>query len=90
MVTIALPSDIEGPLTEQARKRGMTPEQLAVETLRSTFTSGAATGEPDRGTLFDFLSGYVGTVEGSAENLSQDSGRLFAEGLLEKQRRGHL
>jgi hypothetical protein len=90
MVTIALPSDLEGPLTEQARKRGMTPEQLAVETLRSTFTSETAADEPDGGTLFDFLSGYVGTVEGSSENLSQDSGGLFAEGLLEKHRQGHL
>jgi hypothetical protein len=81
MVTIALPADIEGPLTEQARKRGMTPEQLALETLRSTFTAGAAADGPEGRTLFDFLSGYIGTIEGSAENLSQDSGQLFAEGL---------
>ncbi len=90
MVTIALPSDIEEPLSEQARRRGMTPEQLAIETLRATFTAeGDQEGQPKE-TLFDFLSGHIGTVDGTAEPLSQDTGRLFADGLEEKHRRGHL
>ena len=77
MVTIALPSDIEEPLSEHARRRGMTPEQLAIETLRATFTSeGSDEGQPKK-SLFDFLSGHIGTVDGSTEPLSPDSGRLF-------------
>ena len=40
------------------------------------------------GTLFDFLTGYIGTVAGAAEPYSQDCGRRFAEGLAERQQRG--
>jgi hypothetical protein len=40
--------------------------------------------------LFDFLAGYVGTIEGSSEPLSENTGRRFIEGLLEKQRQGRL
>jgi hypothetical protein len=42
MTTITLPADIEGPLTEEARRRGTTPEGLALETLRLRFTPPAA------------------------------------------------
>lgn len=89
MVRIALPADIEEPLSEQARERGITPEELALETLRATFSKPSNRETKSAETLFDFLSGYVGTVEGSTEDVSS-SGQLFAEGLLEKQRRGHL
>lgn len=88
MVRIALPADIEEPLSEQARQRGITPEELALETLRETFAKPNREAKPVE-TLFDFLSGYVGTVEGSTGDVS-NSGQLFAEGLVEKQRRGHL
>lgn len=81
MVIIALPSDIEEPLSEQARRRGITPEQLAIETLRATFTSeGSQEGQPKK-TLFDFLYGHIGTVNGAAAPLARDSGRLFTDEL---------
>jgi hypothetical protein len=90
MVTIALPYDLEDALTEQARQRGMTPEQLAVETLRATFAPSAGEDEATGGTLFDFLAEYIGAVDGSSENLSENSGRHFSDGLQEKQRQGRL
>lgn len=90
MVTIALPYDIEEPLSEEARKRGLTPEQLALETLRATFKLSSEGEGREPGTLFDFLAGYIGTIEGSPERLSEDCGQRFTDGLLEKQRRGHL
>ena len=40
--------------------------------------------------LFDFLSGYVGTVNGTTEGFSENSGQRFAQGLVEKQQRGHV
>ncbi len=91
MTTIILPPEVEGPLAQEARKRGTTPELLAVDCLRQLFTSPPTAGTPDEHeTLFDFLSGYLGTVSGTAEALSEDCGQRFAQGLVEKQQRGRL
>ena len=91
MTTITLPPDIEGPLAEEAQRRGTTPELLAVDCLRKQFIPATATDKgAERETLFDFLSGYIGVVNGTMEALSENCGRRFAEGLAEKQRRGRL
>jgi hypothetical protein len=92
MVIISLPSDIEGPLTAEAQRRGTTPELLALDSLRKLFASLPVLGEPpdDATTLFDFLDGYIGTVEGSGEAFSENCGQRFAEGIAEKQQRGRL
>jgi len=37
MTTITLPVEIEKPLAEAARKQGITPERLAVDSLRNLF-----------------------------------------------------
>lgn len=89
MTTITLPPDIEGPLAEEAQRRGTTPELLAVDCLRKQFVP--ATDKPTESeTLFDFLSGYMGAVSGTTEALSENCGQRFAESLAEKQRRGRL
>jgi len=89
MTTITLPPEIEEPLAEEARKQGTTPELLAVDCLRKLFTSSPMVREPAQGgTLFDFLSGYVGTVDGTTEALSENCGQRFTQGLVEKQQRG--
>ncbi len=91
MTTITLPPEVEGPLTEEARKKGTTPELLAIDCLRKLFTPSPAIGASAKGeSLFEFLSGYVGTVNGSTEALSEDCGQHFAQGLVEKQQRGHM
>jgi hypothetical protein len=100
MVTIALPADLEAPLADEARRKGITPEELAVETLRATFaapappeaTAATAPAGDDAGprTLYDFLAPYLGTIEGTSENLSEESSERFLEDLLEKQKLGHL
>jgi hypothetical protein len=91
MTTITLPPEIEGPLAEEARKQGTTPELLAVDCLRKLFARSPTVGKPEGDqTLFDFLSGYVGTVSGTAEALSEHCGQRFGQGLLEKQKRGHV
>lgn len=73
MTTITLPAEIEAPLAEEARRRGTTPERLAVDTLRLRFAPSVASssGKPPEPNLADFLAGYVGLVEGSTEPLSE-------------------
>ena len=85
MTTITLPPEIEGPLREEARRRGTSPELLALDALRVRFAP-PVTPSPDQRpepTLADFLNGYVGIVEGSTEALSERCGERFAEGLAE-------
>jgi hypothetical protein len=79
-MTITIPPELAGPLAEEASRRGVTPEALALEAVRQalTETPGPA---PATGSLLDFLAGHVGTVAGSGEPFSQDCGRKFADGL---------
>jgi len=91
MRTITLPSDLEDRLTEEAQRRGTTPELLAVDTLRKAFEPiEAANGEPAAKNLCEFLGSYVGAVEGTGEALSEDPGRHFTDYLVEKHKQGRL
>lgn len=91
MTIIRLPPEVEGALAEEARKKGTTPELLALDCLRKVFTPTSEKEIPPEGaTLYDFLEDYVGTISGTIEPLSEDCGRRFAGGLLEKQRRGRV
>ncbi len=88
MITITLPAEVEVPLEEEARKQGTTPELLAVDCLRNRFARQESAAKTDENeSLLDFLSGYAGMISGTGEPLSERSGKRFAEGLLEKQRR---
>jgi hypothetical protein len=89
MTTIILPPDLEVPLAEAARQQGTTPALLALDCLRQYFLP-AHPPTSQGNTLFDFLEGYAGTVHGSTEAVSEQSGIRFTKGLLEKQRQGHL
>jgi hypothetical protein len=88
MTTITLPPEIEEPLAEEARRQGTTTELLALDKLRRMFASPQLEQEKESqieaGTLFDFLQGYVGTIEGTTEPLSEETGRHFAEGMAQK------
>jgi hypothetical protein len=91
MVTLTLPSDLEEILVEEARRQGTTLELLAVDYLRKSLVLALAAEKPaENATLFDFLSGYIGTVDGTTEALSENCGQRFTQGLLEKQQRGRL
>lgn len=86
MMTITLPPEVEAMLAEEARRRGTTPELLAVDCLRNRLGPPAAEAGDEGASLFDFLSGYTGTVEGSSEAFSERCGRRFMNGLVEKTR----
>src|SRR5438874_9725261 len=82
MTTITLPADIEASLAEEARRRGTTPEAVALDSLRKLFIASSIKNEPGNSdTLFDFLNGFMGTVHGVAEPFSEKCGERFAEGL---------
>jgi hypothetical protein len=89
-MTIRLTSEIETALVREAQRRGTTPEQLATDSLGKLFlrTPPAAPGE--EASPLDFLSGYIGTVEGQGEALSERCGQRFTEELVAKRDRGHL
>lgn len=90
-MNITLPPEIEGPLAEQARQCGTTPESLAVETLRRAFVPPGAEEPPaSERTLHDRLVSYIGAIEGTGENLSENCGDQFTDYLVEKKQRGHL
>ncbi len=89
-MVIELTPEIEDALAEEAQRRGTTPEQLALDALRRHFLAIPREGEAAGETLFDLLSGYVGVVSGSGEAFSEKCAERFAEGMVEKQRQGHL
>lgn len=91
IMVIRLMPEIETALVKEAQRQGTTPEKLANDSLGGwLLSSKAAGGEAQDGSLFEFLSGYVGTVSGATEAWSEDCGRHFVEGLVEKQETGRL
>ena len=91
MTRITLPPELEKTLVEEARRLGTTPELLAVESLRRLFVSQA---EPDSSalgeTLFDFLSGHIGKINGTTEALSENGSQHFADDLVDRHEQGRL
>jgi hypothetical protein len=89
-MVIRLTSDIETALAQEAQRQGTTPERLALDSLEKLFLPAPSDTSSGEGSLFDFLSGYIGTVEGTGEALSENCGQHFAEGLVVKQEQGRL
>ena len=90
MTTIILPPDLEGRLIDEARRRGTSPELLALDELRRRFAPDSTTAETTTTTLFEYLSSFIGAIDGTTEPLSENCGSRFAEGMVEKQRQGRL
>lgn len=44
----------------------------------------------ETGSLYDFLGDFIGSLEGSGTNYSDDTGKKFADDMAEKHRQGHL
>lgn len=91
MTTIVIPPDLEDAILEEADRRGIAPEAVAVDGLRRLFaTPGPGAELVGGGSLFDFLDGYTGKVNGTSEAFSEECGGRFADGLAEKYERGRL
>lgn len=86
---IRLTPEIENVLNQEARRHGMTPEQLALDSLEKMFLAEEPSEAVEKGkSLYDCLVGHVGVVEGSTEALSEDCGRRFADGLAAQHEQG--
>jgi hypothetical protein len=92
MLTLTLPPELEAALAEEARRKGTTVELLTLAALQERFLKPApAPSLPAGATLADALADYIGAVntkeqypEGST--LSENTGRKFAQGMVEKYR----
>jgi len=64
---ITLTDEIEKALVAEAKERGTTPEQLAIESLRREFVHPVQGNNPaeEQGTLADYLSDCIGTLHSS-------------------------
>lgn len=94
---LTLTPDIERALVEQARRRGITPERLVLETLRRQFVHQARAERPPGAgeTLADFLDGAIGVLHSDEQvpggaRMSEDTGDTFVAALIEKRRQGRL
>jgi hypothetical protein len=79
---IELTPDIEQALVEEARKLGMTPIQLALDSLRESFVVQEAPPSPAKEpeTLAHFLRGHIGVLHSNdhvpgGARMSEDSGK---------------
>lgn len=94
---ITLTHDIEQALVAQAKERGITPEQLALESLREQFVRPIQheNSAKVQGTLADFLSDSVGVLHShehvaGGSHLSESTEEAFVKVLVEKRRQGRL
>jgi hypothetical protein len=94
MITITLPPELEKTVSEKAEQQGTTPELLVLDELRLRFSPE----KPElgsEGTLADFLGDFIGCIHSSevvpgGAQMSTDSGKKFAAGMVKKRREGKL
>ena len=92
---LILTPDIENAITKQANQKGVTPQQLALESLRKLFIPASEEARERPSTLADFLNGYIGVirssefVEGGAQ-ISENTGDRFAHLMIQKRKQDQL
>jgi len=92
---LTLTPEIEIAINRQARQKGTTPEQIALDGLQMLFGPGdERVGEPPT-SLADFLEGYVGVIRSSefidgGAQLSENIGERFAQLMAQKRTQDHL
>jgi hypothetical protein len=104
-MTLQLSAQLETALIAEAVRRGMTPDALASEMILSQLpnsavcdverTRSAAATEPSPGTMLDKWRAHLDSLPmplpgTPPTSYSQDTGRKFAEAMVEKRRQGHL
>lgn len=100
MVTITLPPELEKVVTERAKQQGTTPELWTLDRLQQSLQAEAVvedapTPVSEGGSMLDFFEGYAGVLNSSefipgGAQMSQNTGRKFAEGMLKKKQEGKL
>jgi hypothetical protein len=79
-MVVQIPPDLEPKLHQAAIKLGIAPEEFVLERVRESLSE----------TLFDAWQEFIGSVEGSGEAYSEQTGEKFAQAMLEKKTTGHL
>jgi hypothetical protein len=92
-MTITLPPELERVLEQRAQQQGTTPEMLAIDSLAKLYMPPAVLPAEEGETLADYWADYIGTIDSSevvpgGANLSENTGRRFAELMVEKYRNG--
>ena len=97
MVTITLPPELEKTVTERAQRNGTTPELFLLDDLRQRYLPPKQPEPPvvEGQTMADFLKDYIGCIDSSetypeGSHLSEDTGRKFAQLMVEKRKQGNL
>ena len=99
MVTITLPPDLERVIAERAKQQGTTPELWALDKLNQSLQAEAAAEstlirlrKAARCSTFLRVTSVFSTAVSScqAAQMSQDTDRKFAEGMLNKRQKGKL
>lgn len=96
-MTIKLTPALENALTKQARKKGTTPEMLALDTLHTQFgiSKESNTSSENQGNLADYLSDHIGVLSSSeyisgGAKMSENSRKKFTAGLIKKRQQNRL
>ena len=79
MTTITLPADVEMLVNAAARRRGVSPEQVAIDALRQLAKDAPDPIAAPAPSLYDSLGDYVGTADGPTEAASEGCGRRFTD-----------
>jgi hypothetical protein len=102
LMTVYLSPELEYALFREAERRGITPSALAEELIIAQLPSPAAQGDfspsPDESpprTMYDRWKEHLDSLpkppaDAPKTNYSQDTGRRFAEAMVEKRRQGRL
>lgn len=79
-LTLELPLDMEGALREEARRKGTTPERLALDGLRHLFSSHAPETPPSETTLSPTAALFAAWAEEDRTDDPQEVARRQNEG----------
>ena len=87
-ITIELTPEEELRLEQIARERGQSLEAFVMERLRPELRANAVeVGDAD---IPELWRGLVGSLHSGNGRLSENTGKQFTEGLVEKYRAGHI
>jgi hypothetical protein len=89
--SVDLPDSVYAALEEAATSSGTTPAGwIAAHLPQPAPAPQPECEEQPARTLAERLQGYIGLVDSGRTDLAERHSELFLEGLLEKQRMGHL
>ena len=95
MVSITLPQELEQIVARRAAEQRTTPELLLLDDLNRLYAPPADAPRAEGQTLAEYWADYIGSIDsgetGSGDGaLSENTGRQFAELMVQKYRKGSL